>query len=335
MTPIQPLTESSWDFSFLMQKERLVCGYECIVRRICDVRRKENGVQKEKEKWRKTPCSSHPDSYTVSLALYRYLCQNIVGTENYVKSIRQLNAVRDDVMSTKSTAHIISGSFGEGLEMRGSDLDVMDIGKLIEVYADENTQPNPNKLYFRMETDDVKPDMDTNTVSLALYRYLCQNIIGTENHVKTMRLMNTVMDNLKSSMLSTTITSGSFGEGLEMRGSDLDNMNVAKLSEVYEYKKTRLCPYTIYYKMETDDVKPGFTQLLLERKNNKATLEYCEELNGNLYLSSAVYKQPYLDYGETTLTLHGPCLSDNSGILDIAFSFHYICGFTSEQEQVC
>ncbi|VDI47790.1 Hypothetical predicted protein [Mytilus galloprovincialis] len=41
-----------------MQKERLVCGYECIVRRICDIRRKDNGVQKEKEKLRKTPCSS-------------------------------------------------------------------------------------------------------------------------------------------------------------------------------------------------------------------------------------------------------------------------------------
>lgn len=46
----------------------------------------------------------------------------------------------------------------------------------------------------------------------------------------------------------TIVTSGSFWEGLNMRGSDIDIMFVRKKSSL---------------KMDTDDVKPGFTKLRL------------------------------------------------------------------------
>lgn len=49
---------------------------------------------------------------------------------------------------------------------------------------------------------------------------MCQNIVGTADYVKQIRLMNAVRDNLTSNNFGTYITSGSFGEGLEMRGSD-------------------------------------------------------------------------------------------------------------------
>ena len=48
-----------------------------------------------------------------------------------------------------------------------------------------------------------------------------------------MRLMNAVMDSVSSDKDLTEITSGSFGEGLEMRGSDIDMMKVLHGFEVF------------------------------------------------------------------------------------------------------
>ncbi|VDI63153.1 Hypothetical predicted protein [Mytilus galloprovincialis] len=106
-------------------------------------------------------------------------------------------------------------------------------------------------------------DIETKAISLALYRHLCHNIVGSENYVKNLRLMNAVRDNLNSGTNWTVITSGSFGEGLEMRGSDLDVMCVVPDKKVYEDIKAANNSNVTYVLMETDDVKPGFTQLLL------------------------------------------------------------------------
>ncbi|CAC5406425.1 unnamed protein product [Mytilus coruscus] len=311
--------------------------------------------------------------------------KNIVGTENHVKTSRLLNTVRDNIESNRLYTCITSGSFGEGLEMRGSDLDVMNVEKSIEVYADEKPRLNPGIKYCRMETDDVKPgftqllletnviktlseyceelngkhylsstlfkhdlldnqdthiihgpcisdktglydyvislhcktwtsqasqwisrsnsswpsynvkqNTDPNTVSFVLYRYLWQNIVGTDNHVKTTRLLNTVRDDVICNKRRTTITNGSYGEGLEIRGSDLDMMHVKKLFEVYAEEKFRLNENVTYHRMETDDVKPGFTQLLLEQNVTKSSIGDCALLNGKQYLSSALFKQHIL-----------------------------------------
>ncbi|CAC5414218.1 unnamed protein product [Mytilus coruscus] len=83
--------------------------------------------------------------------------------------------------------------------------------------------------------------------SLALYGFMCQNIVGREEHVKNFRMMNSVRDNLSSDKCWTTITSGSLGEGLDMKDSDLDIMLIMKCFEA----------------MVTEDTKPGYTQLRL------------------------------------------------------------------------
>ncbi|CAG2196226.1 unnamed protein product [Mytilus edulis] len=127
-------------------------------------------------------------------------------------------------------------------------------------------------------------DIITSNISLALYHYLCHNIVGTEEHVKTIRLMNTVRDNLSSSKSFTCITSGSYGEGLEMRGSDLDIMQVIKSIKVDADKQPDFNPSITYLSMDTDDVKPGFTQLRLEYSRSQYDLECCEEHNGERYL---------------------------------------------------
>ncbi|CAG2235164.1 unnamed protein product [Mytilus edulis] len=134
-------------------------------------------------------------------------------------------------------------------------------------------------------------DTAMQNTSKALYRYLCQNIVGTDHYVKTIRQMNSARDNATSGEFQTVITSGSFGEGLDMKGSDLDMMYVSKHIEVYEYLKPRLSPNITYLSMRTDDVKPGFTHLLVEKSDDQYFSKNCEEHNGIQYLSSSLYKQ--------------------------------------------
>ncbi|XP_071145514.1 uncharacterized protein [Mytilus edulis] len=160
-------------------------------------------------------------------------------------------------------------------------------------------------------------------ISLALYRYLCYNIVGTEEHVKTIRLMNTVRDNFSSSKIYTFITSGSYGEGLEMRGSDLDVMLVIKYIKVNADKQPDFDTSITYLSMDTDDVKPGFTQLRLEYSRRQVDLECCGEHNGKHYFSSALYKgKSFLLFGDKGKQIHGPCITDEKGDFDFALSLH-------------
>ncbi|XP_071145511.1 uncharacterized protein [Mytilus edulis] len=166
-------------------------------------------------------------------------------------------------------------------------------------------------------------DIITPNISLALYRYLCHNIVGTEEHVNTIRLMNTVRDNLSSDKSRTIITSGSYGEGLEMRGSDLDIMRVSKSIKVNADEQPDFDPSITYLSMDTDDVKPGFTQLRLEYSRDQSFFECCEEHNGKHYVSSALYKGNVLLVGDDNgETIHGPCITDEAGMLDYALSLH-------------
>ncbi|XP_071147303.1 uncharacterized protein [Mytilus edulis] len=134
--------------------------------------------------------------------------------------------------------------------------------------------------------------------------------------------MNTVRDNLSSDKSRTIITSGSYGEGLEMRGSDLDIMLVEKSIKVNADKQPDFDPSITYLSMDTDGVKPGFTQLRLEYNRIQYHLECCEEHNGKHYFSSALWKGKLLLFGDKDETIHGPCITDKKGYVDYAFSLH-------------
>ncbi|XP_076086785.1 cyclic GMP-AMP synthase-like receptor 2 [Mytilus galloprovincialis] len=135
--------------------------------------------------------------------------------------------------------------------------------------------------------------------------------------------MNTVRDNLSSYKSRTIITSGSYGEGLEMRGSDLDIMQVEKSIKVNADKQPDFNPSITYLSMDTDDVKPGFTQLRLEYSRDQYDLECCEEHNGKIYFSSALCKGNLLFVGDDKVgTIHGPCITNKTGDLDLAPSLH-------------
>ncbi|XP_076071336.1 uncharacterized protein LOC143042761 [Mytilus galloprovincialis] len=146
---------------------------------------------------------------------------------------------------------------------------------------------------------------------------MCQYIVGTEEHVKEMRMMNTIRDNLSSNDNTLIITSGSFGEGIEMRGSDLDIMIIWTPMEVCENKNNNFNPDTVYFAMETNDTQPGFTQLRLLHSKNRDINRFCVKRGHDLYLSSTAIKQ-HMSTFPSFSTVHGPCVTDKNGYLDIA-----------------
>ncbi|VDI57756.1 Hypothetical predicted protein [Mytilus galloprovincialis] len=135
--------------------------------------------------------------------------------------------------------------------------------------------------------------------------------------------MNAVRDNILSNKEHTNITGGSFGEGLDMRGSDLDVMAVSRTIEVYENIKPFFNPNITYFSMDIDDVKPGYAQLKQDNSKFRGGVlkHYCEEQHGKHYFSSTLYKQGIAN-NMFPSTIHGPCISNPTGHLDLASSLH-------------
>ncbi|VDH98975.1 Hypothetical predicted protein [Mytilus galloprovincialis] len=136
-------------------------------------------------------------------------------------------------------------------------------------------------------------------------------------------MMNNVRDYFDSNDNKSIITSGSFGEGLEMRGSDLDIIFAMNYIEVCEDKSVPLNPNKAYFTIEANATQPGYTQLRLgyEHYNKKLNiLEICEEIGGKYYCSNFCIKQRFIN--EFTPIVHGPCTSDKNGFYDIAYCLH-------------
>ncbi|VDI06310.1 Hypothetical predicted protein [Mytilus galloprovincialis] len=128
--------------------------------------------------------------------------------------------------------------------------------------------------------------------------------------------MNAVRDNLQSNKYVTFITSGSYGEGLEMRRSDIDVMMVQMQHEVCEEFKSHYQPKITLLLMESDDVKPCYTLLRLVYGRIPGVYKH----NGQQYLSSTLHKQGFLNNGLNII--HGPCVSDKEGYIDSAACLH-------------
>ena len=85
----------------------------------------------------------------VSVKLYKYMCDEVVGSEKVVNSRRQFFSVFDDVCNHCGDTKwhtISSGSKAEGLNLPGSDFDVMCISKNIHVYEPEDVLSNCHDL---------------------------------------------------------------------------------------------------------------------------------------------------------------------------------------------
>ncbi|CAG2185800.1 unnamed protein product [Mytilus edulis] len=203
--------------------------------------------------------------------------------------------------------HITSGSFGEGLELKGSDVDIMVTEPGKEVIEQMKHQDyHSDKTYYLVETNDVKPgfaylrllngntkDNSTSDMSVCLYNYLCHNIVGSADYVRLIRLITASKDQIMSSRLSAThITSGSFGEGLELNGSDCDIMILPRHNDlvVTDQTKLQVCHSSrSVVLLETNDVKPGFAYLRVIKGNTKNSDVFCRGAQGQEYLSTAAY----------------------------------------------
>ncbi|VDI37454.1 Hypothetical predicted protein [Mytilus galloprovincialis] len=159
-------------------------------------------------------------------------------------------------------------------------------------------------------------------MAVCLYDYLCQNIVGSAKYVRLFRLINASRDRIMSNRLFYTyITSGSFGEGLELKGSDFDIMIIKREMEVTEQSKLQdHRSDKAYFLLETNDVKPGFAYLRLIKGNTKSAKLFCRGTKGQLYISSVLFKMCIL--GENTPIVHGPCATDRLGFFDLAFCLH-------------
>ncbi|VDI18578.1 Hypothetical predicted protein [Mytilus galloprovincialis] len=158
--------------------------------------------------------------------------------------------------------------------------------------------------------------------SLRFYIYLCLKI-GSEENVKARRITSTVCD--IGSGRYRSIRSGSNGEGLNLKGSDVDLMMISSDFAVYEYfSDIPAQNQKIILVMDTDDTQPCFAKLRIlcdrttlsipdilaydDRKGRVLSSKTFKEMQLNL-LST---KHKYLD------KIHGPCVSDIDDQLDIA-----------------
>ncbi|CAC5402702.1 unnamed protein product [Mytilus coruscus] len=159
---------------------------------------------------------------------------------------------------------------------------------------------------------------------------MCNNIVGTEDNVKSLRMINTVRDNLSRNEIETPITSGSFGEGLDMRGSDVDLVKVISFIEVCENINVPFNPDKTYFTMETGEAQPGYTLLRLIHSKNLKMFELCNEIGGEYYFSNLKIKQLFLH--KFSSIIHGPCVSDNDGFMDNAYTIHNRSWITQAEE---
>ncbi|XP_076084393.1 cyclic GMP-AMP synthase-like receptor [Mytilus galloprovincialis] len=96
---------------------------------------------------------------SLSLQFYKYLC-NIVGSEAVVRTRRDIFSAKDivDNTCTISTTFISSGSKAEGLDLKGSDYDIMILANFLLVYESlNNVQYDPRDIILFMDTNDTTP----------------------------------------------------------------------------------------------------------------------------------------------------------------------------------
>ncbi|XP_052085904.1 uncharacterized protein LOC127723365 [Mytilus californianus] len=87
-----------------------------------------------------------------SIRLYQYMCDAVVGSEKTVRKRRLLYKLLDDISNEKQYSIISSGSKAEGLDLPGSDFDMMILMKEYEGYEDK---PRDRKGVLILDTENA------------------------------------------------------------------------------------------------------------------------------------------------------------------------------------
>ncbi|XP_071142022.1 uncharacterized protein [Mytilus edulis] len=135
----------------------------------------------------------------LSLRFYNYLC-NIVGSEEVVKTRRQIFTAMDIVQNKKNSTYISSGSKSEGLDLKGSDCDIMILYNYIRVYESlHNVQYDPQQTILVMETNDTKPGFTRLKLANKAYHCIssihdCDETVGKETYISSKRFREKDLD---------------------------------------------------------------------------------------------------------------------------------------------
>ncbi|CAC5388408.1 unnamed protein product [Mytilus coruscus] len=92
---------------------------------------------------------------SLCLQFYNYLCEKI-GTEELVRLRQKYYLLHDFLLQKKNQIIINSGSKSEGLELEGSDTDLMFLQRDITVFENEAHCKNKKPNIFIMNTQDIK-----------------------------------------------------------------------------------------------------------------------------------------------------------------------------------
>ncbi|XP_052086701.1 uncharacterized protein LOC127724006 [Mytilus californianus] len=165
--------------------------------------------------------------------------------------------------------------------------------------------------------DNIRKDL-----SLHFYDYLC-HVIGTEEVGKMRRQIFSWVDCVRDHDESFKfVISGSKAEGLDLKESDFDEMQVLKNYRVYEnVDKIQDLTSAIPILMDNESTKPGFTKLVkydYHYGNDSILNKTLQNEQNASYISSKLFRDLFST--EYTIT-HGPCQSDINGKLDFARCF--------------
>ncbi|CAC5411071.1 unnamed protein product [Mytilus coruscus] len=158
-----------------------------------------------------------------------------------------------------------------------------------------------------METRNVELE----TVSIELYRYMCNVLVGSEKIVRYRRLFYKLFDDtFNKSLEIETISSGSKSEGLDLPGSDFDVMILLKKFKVFECADNMHdigCTLTL----DTNNAHSGFALLKFPESVASLFSEFFTKTDNGYFLSSCKWKDFYKVkprlFGELS-SIHGPSI---------------------------
>ena len=164
-------------------------------------------------------------------------------------------------------------------------------------------------------------------VSVKLYKYMCDEVVGSEKVVNCRRQFFNVLDDVNNDCGDNewrVISSGSKAEGLDLPGSDFDVMLINEDIHVYEldYILSKYHNLRTKYNLvlNLDDAMPGFTLLNIYDVREWDRELICINEDG-IFLSNKSWKR---ECSRRNDVINGPCLSDALGTIDRAFSLKYI-----------
>ncbi|VDI18312.1 Hypothetical predicted protein [Mytilus galloprovincialis] len=173
-----------------------------------------------------------------------------------------------------------------------------------------------------------------NLIEKRLFDYLV-NAVGTEIEIRKRQRLFVLRDKVDCKMNTeiTFITSGSIAEGLDLPGSDLDQMFLINGVEIVDENIADVRCFCTTLVMEITSRLPGFVKLRLvhvgevESQSIFNILNCIKPTDGGLYLSTKLFISNIagVNFSSHQVTVHGPCISQSIEAVDFAYGLRIRC----------